>query len=152
MKRRSTGQILVKNVDVLCTMYGLQMIGMEMMEMRFGRNIEKGKFRKSVIEEIWGKEMLSPRANRLCMNCYDRYNSECSLGKEISTVKIRKRKAHEETIKENKGVRIEKLITDLIELLENCDHDDIINPTTKTLWEKLMFLLGEELCRENYRG
>lgn len=115
----------------------------------FARNIEKGKFRKSVIEEMRGKEMLSLRAYRLCIKCYDRYNSECSLGKEMSTVKIRKREAHEETIKENKGARIEKSITDLIELLENCDHDDIINPTTNTLWEKLMFLLGEKLCREN---
>ena len=37
----------------------------------------------------------------------------------------------------------------MIELLENCDRDDIINPTTNALWEKLMFLLGEKLCREN---
>ena len=67
----------------------------------------------------------------------------------MSTIKISKHDTYEGTIKENKGEKIQKSITELIEFLKYCDYDEIINNTVNTLEGKLVFLFDVKLCREN---
>ena len=115
----------------------------------FGRTIEKGKSRKYVIEEMWEKEMLCSCAKRLCIKRYNWHSSRKSSEKEMSTIKISEHDTYEGTIKENKGAKIQKSITELIEFLKYCDYDEIINNTVNTLGGKLVFLFDVKLCREN---
>ena len=115
----------------------------------FGRTIEKGKSRKYVIEEMWEKEMLCSCAKRLCIKRYNWHSSRKSSEKEMSTIKISEHDTYEGTIKENKGAKIQKSITELIEFLKYCDYDEIINNTVNTLGRKLVFLFDVKLCREN---
>ena len=115
----------------------------------FGKTIEKEKSIKYVIEEMWEKEMLFSCAKRLCIKCYNWHSSGKSSEKEISTIKISKHDTYEGTIKENKGEKIQKSITELIEFLKYCDYDEIINNTVNTLGGKLVFLFDVKLCREN---
>ena len=81
MKRRSTGQTFDRKCR--CIMHDIWFANDRNGDDgdAFGRNIEKGKFRKSVIEEMRGKEMLSPRANRLCIKCHDRLTRNAVQGK-----------------------------------------------------------------------
>lgn len=67
----------------------------------------------------------------------------------MSTIKISEHDTYEGTIKENKGAKIQKSITELIEFLKYCDYDEIINNTVNTLGRKLVFLFDVKLCREN---
>ena len=66
----------------------------------------------------------------------------------MSTIKISKHDTYEGTIKENKGEKIQKSITELIEFLKYCDYNEIIN-TVNTQRGKLVFLFDVKLCREN---
>ena len=66
----------------------------------------------------------------------------------MSTIKISKHDTYEGTIKENKGEKIQKSITELIEFLKYCDYNEIIN-TVNTQGGKLVFLFDVKLCREN---
>ena len=67
----------------------------------------------------------------------------------MSTIKISEHDTYEGTIKENKGAKIQKSITELIEFLKYCDYDEIINNTVNTLGGELVFLFDVKLCREN---
>jgi len=51
---------------------------------------------------------------------------------------------------ENDGKKenIEQSLLEFINMVENNDSGELLNPTLKVYWEKLMFLLGQKLCRE----
>jgi len=108
----------------------------------FAQNIVKSKFKKGVIEKMREKELLGTRTNRLCINCYKRFLLESEP--DVSTAQERTSKIQKcENINndaENDGKKenIKQSLLEFINMVENNDSGELLNPTLKVYWEKLM--------------
>ena len=93
------------------------------------------RFKKSVLDYMVEKKLLSEKCNYLCIGCYN--NASKKTGDKV----------HEEPEKKRARTNVSDPVRDALITLETFPFKDLINH--QQLWEKLILLIGAKLCKKD---